>query len=204
MPAYDDSYSRLVAWLKIVLPLAALAILSTLFLVSRSHELSRSIPIAKGQVEELARDQKIGSPAFSGVTDSGTAINIFAQSAQPDPNKPGLIQAVDLRADLKTPSGATFQARAAAATFDPEAGQAVLRAGVTVTTSTGYTIQTDELTADTQATRMATRGKITADGPLGRIEAGKMVLRQQSDAGSPASYELVFKEGVHLVYQPQN
>ncbi len=204
MPAYDDSYSRLVAWLKIVLPLAALAILSTLFLVSRSHELSRSIPIAKGQVEELARDQKIGSPAFSGVTDSGTAINIFAQSAQPDPNKPGLIQAVDLRADLKTPSGATFQARAAAATFDPEAGQAVLRAGVTVTTSTGYTIQTDVLTADTQATRMATRGKITADGPLGRIEAGKMVLRQQSDAGSPASYELVFKEGVHLVYQPQN
>ncbi len=53
MATYDNTYSRVVAWLKILLPLLALAILSTLFLVARTIDPAQNIPYADVDIDEL-------------------------------------------------------------------------------------------------------------------------------------------------------
>jgi len=203
MATYDNSYSRMVAWLKILLPLAALAILSTLFLASRSIDSVRSIPMADGTIRELAREQRIGNPSFSGVTDNGTAVTIAAQSARPLTGDQRGFSASGLRATLASKSGYTVEITAKTGLLDSQTRIADLGGGVRLDTSTGYRIETASLSASLEIALVQTGGAITADGPLGHISAGKMVLRQQSGGDAGATYELVFKNGVTLLYLPQ-
>ncbi len=203
MAIYDNSYSRMVAGLKIILPLLALVILSTLFLVSRSRNSVLSIPYADGVIEEIARDQKVGNLSYSGVAANGAAITLIAESAQPMVGNRQGIMADTLQASIETPTGQKIETSAPTGSFDSGTQTAELTDGVTLTTSTGYLIKTETITADLRNARLFTAGSITANGPLGHISAGLMVLQQQSGNGSPTSYELVFKNGVKLVYQPQ-
>ena len=57
-----DGWSRLVAALKVLLPLAALAILSTLFLVSNRINPEDALPYADVDVEARLREPRITAP----------------------------------------------------------------------------------------------------------------------------------------------
>ena len=83
MATFDNIHSRLVYWLKILLPLAALAILSTLFLVSRRIDTDGALPYAKVDVKELASDQRLTQPQYTGVTSDGAAFSLRAGIARP-------------------------------------------------------------------------------------------------------------------------
>jgi len=67
MAACDNTYSRVVAWLRIALPLLALAILSTLFLLARTIDPAQNLPYADIDIDELTREQRIGNPQFAAV-----------------------------------------------------------------------------------------------------------------------------------------
>ena len=95
-----------------------------------------------------------------------------------------------LRIDLEATSGQ----------IDQTGGQAILRDGVTITTSTGYKLTTSGLDAALDRTKVVSDGAVTATGPLGRIDAGRMELRH-GDAGIDG-YVLIFNGGVKLVYRP--
>ena len=51
-------------------------------------------------------------------------------------------------------------------------------------------------------TELESEGEVTADGPVGRLTAGKMQLSQTGDAAD--SNLLVFKNGVNLIYTPSD
>lgn len=203
MANYEDAYSRLISWLKITLPLIALAILSTMFLVSRAIDPSQPIRFADVDVEALAREQIIGGPTFSGVTIDGAAITVSAASAKPDSNGPEGITAKDLRASIVTPDGIEILITARFGKIDPVSRIAELVDDVILETSTGYLIQTGRIVTSLAATEIFSGGTITASGPLGQITAGQMVLRQKNDRESKSTYELVFKNGVKLIYDPK-
>lgn len=82
--AATDRHTRLVAWAKIALPLAALAILSTLFLASRPPEPGGNLPYGDLDPEALARQPRIGAPEYAGVTADGTAVSFTAETARPE------------------------------------------------------------------------------------------------------------------------
>ncbi len=203
MPALDNAYSRLVALLKILLPLIALGILATLFLFSRTVDPTRSIPFADTDVQELAREQRIGGLTFSGVTDDGAAITLSAESTGPDPGNAQLVRSREITARITTPAGEDIEVTAAKGTFDAEGRTARLEEGVVVTTSAGYRIETGPITADLENSRLEAEGKVEATGPLGRLTAGRMELTQQAENGPGGDYLLVFKNGVKLVYEPK-
>jgi hypothetical protein len=71
----DNLHSALVAWLKILLPLAALAVLSTLFMVSRSVDPADAIPYAQVDIEDRLRDPRLTDAIFAGMTQDGTAVS---------------------------------------------------------------------------------------------------------------------------------
>ncbi len=74
----SDPYSRLVVFLKVALPLVALGILSTLFLLSSRIEPGTSIPFAEGEVEKRIRSEQVTGPLFSGVTTGGDRVTFTA------------------------------------------------------------------------------------------------------------------------------
>lgn len=203
MATFDNSYSRMVAWLKIILPLVALAILSTLFLVSRSVDTTLTIPYSEADLNEITREQKIGNLSYSGVAANGAAITLTAESAQPMLGKKPSMSAKVLQIAIETPNGLKMNAQSPVGIFDSGGQNAELTGGVIITTSSGYIIETDTLNTNLTDSSVSTPGPITATGPLGSISAGQMVLQQQSGNGSRSGYYLVFKNGVSLIYVPQ-
>lgn len=197
--ARADRHTRVVGWLKVALPLTALAILSTLFLVARRIDPEAALPYAEVDVEDLAREPRMTAPTYAGTTEDGASVTLSADEARPAAEgQPA--QAVGLRLDLATPDGGTTALVATEARMDDTARQLVLSGGVTVTTSTGYRLETAEVAAKLDRTGLESRGSVRATGPAGEITADGMVLSQDNRA--PGEYVLVFKGGVRLVYQP--
>ncbi|SMX46807.1 LPS export ABC transporter periplasmic protein LptC [Actibacterium lipolyticum] len=200
MASFDNTYSRFIALAKIVLPLAALALLSTLFLFSRDVDPTRSIPYSNVDVEQLVREQRVNAPHYSGVTSDGTAISVSAESAIPELGNPERASATAMTARLDFANGGHTDIQSASGQIDTGAGNAVLDGGVIIDTSDGYHITTNKLTTALDQTSVVTDSTINATGPLGTLTAGQMELNQTN--GENGGYLLVFKQGVKLVYDP--
>ena len=96
MTGHDNFHSALVGWLKIVLPLTALGLLSTLFLVSRTIDPSDAIPFATVDIEDRIRQPRLTLPTWAGVTDDGSAMTVTATEARPLPGGSANAQAVSV------------------------------------------------------------------------------------------------------------
>ncbi len=197
--ARADRHTRVVGWLKVVLPLTALAILSTLFLVARRIDPEAALPYAEVDVEDLAREPRMTAPTYAGTTEDGASLTLTADEARPAAEG-SPARAAGLRLDLATPDGGTTELLAADARMDDSLRQLLLSGGVTLTTSTGYRLETAEVAAKLDRTGLESRSEVVATGPAGEIRADGMVLSQ--DSRTPGGYVLVFNGGVRLVYQP--
>lgn len=202
MATYDNAYSRFIAAAKIVLPLAALALLSTLFLFSRNTDPNRAIPYAQVDVEKLAREQRISAPHYTGVTGDGTAISLAAEQATPRDGAPDEATATGLLARLDFEGGTHADIIAAEGRIDAGENLATLGGGVTIDTSTGYHVETERLRTALDRTSVITETPVSAIAPMGELTAGRMELTDGD--GENGGYVLVFKDGVKLIYQPEN
>ena len=198
---FDNFYSHLVSWLKVLLPLTALAILSTLFLLSRGVDTSGVIPYADVDVEGLAREQRITAPEFSGVTTDGSAITVRATRARPDPDRLSRMTAESIDAHVDLTDGEELDITAATGIIDTEARQLDVSGGTLFEYSAGYTVETEGLTAWFDTGAMETSGAVVAQVPMGRLEAGKMALTPTGVEG--AAPLLTFTGGVKLIYEPK-
>lgn len=203
MVAFDNSYSRMVAWAKIILPLLALAILSTLFLASRSIDPVHSIPFSEVDVQELAAAQRVGGPVYSGVAKSGSSYTIIADTATPDLTGQSGMTATNIKATIETTSGTIIKVTAPDGVVEPKSDSAELSNGVYITTSTGFQFDTDVLFTKIDLSEIISKDQIDAKGPFGDFSAGKMAMTQQNDQGTGNDYLMVFTDGVNLIYIPQ-
>lgn len=194
----DNLYSRLVGWFKIMLPLAALAILATLFLFARKIDPSDAIPYAEVDVQERLREPRMTDASYSGMTRDGAAINLRADAAVPGTDGPA--RATGLTARLEAPDGSVTDVRAASGQMDQAAGMVSLADGVTIETSSGYSIRTASVSLALDRTSVVAPEPVAADGPVGSITADGLTLNSADDGSG--HYQLVFKGNVKLVYQP--
>lgn len=191
-------YSQFIAWLKILLPLAALAMLSTLFLLSRSREPTLSVPFADALEEGETARQQVGAPYYAGTTDRGDVLTMTARTARPDTE--GVILADDLSARLQLQSGGEILLDSARATVTDGDRQTLLEGGVRIESSTGYVVTTDSLISGLDRIEAETLGPVQGDGPLGTLNAGKLRIVPTEDG---TDVQLLFTDGVKLVYRPQ-
>lgn len=195
----DNFHSRMVAWLKVLLPLSALVILSLLFLVARTIDPDSAIPYAQVDVEERLRRPRLTLPTWAGVTADGAALTVRADVARPGNASSGASAEV-LAVSLKTPDGGGAELRAATGQMDAAQRVLTIGGGVDITTSSGYHVVTDAMVAALDRTRLESTAPILATGPMGRISADRMVI---TSATSPAGdYVLHFTGGVKLIYEP--
>ncbi len=197
--AASNLYSRVVAWTKVILPLLALALLSTLFLFSRTPDPELAIPFATVDVEELAREQRLTAPRFAGTLTDGREVVFTAESAAPVMGEPNQISArtIDARIDL----GATDRMiiTAAEALIDLELQVADMGGEIRMNTSGGFALRTGALSISLADFEAISPGEITVTGPGLELVAGEMTL-----SGTEGAHVLVFNNGVRMLYHPQN
>lgn len=198
--AAADRYSRLVLWLKVALPLIALAILSTLFFISETLDPEAAIPYADVDVERILREQGVTRPSFGGVTADGVAISLSAEAVRPGAEDRNRLTGRSLTARLDLPSGAHVDIVSPEGIVDATQNLATLAGGARLESSTGYVVETDRIVASMAEASVVAETEIVATGPLGEITAGRMELTRNG-AQEPA-YRLVFKDSVRLLYTP--
>ncbi|SMP04786.1 lipopolysaccharide export system protein LptC [Shimia sagamensis] len=195
------TYSNLVAALKVLLPLTALGILSTLFLISKKVDLESAIPFADVELEKRLRDRQITAPYISGQTRDGHDITLTSATAHPDIDDPSRIIAEQVGALISTTDGTEITVRAKAGEMSSTFNEVELDGNVEIVTSAGYTITTDTMLFGLEDARAETAGHVVAESAIGTLEAGRMALRP---SGENNEIYLFFTKGVRLVYTPQN
>lgn len=196
------SRTRIVRWLRVLLPLTALAILSTMFLFSRQPTGEPEIPYATVDAEDMAREPRIIAPEYAGVTSDGARLSLTAEEASPDSDSsPAGARA--LRLDWLSSDGLTAEVTA------PEAGvegeTISLFGGVELQTSTGWTLSAPRLDAATDRSRLQADDGVRATAPFGEITSGRMQLGPadlSESTGEGRATVLDFADGVRLIYQP--
>lgn len=192
-------HSRLVFWLKITMPILALAILSTLFLFARHIEFDGNLPFAEVDLDKLANDPRLTDPKFATMTADGSAVKVTAGTARPGPNAEDPVAVEDVVALYETAAGARIGVQAADGVYDAAGARLSLTGDVLLTTSDGYRLSAPEMFSRLDATEILAEGPVITDAPFGRIESGGMRL-----AGPESAHRLVFNKGVRLLYRPKN
>lgn len=197
-----DTWTRAVGWLKVLLPLGALVILSLTFLLARNINPEDAIPYADVDVEERLREPRMTAPAYAGTTDDGASLTVTGEEARPE--NPEAQQGPSGRVvfgTLETPDGGKTELEALAAQMDLAQKSVLFTGDVVVRNSQGYTVTTEQMRARLDRTDIRSLGPVVAEGPPGQITADEMVLTE--DKTRPNGYVLVFNGSVRLIYQPQ-
>ena len=179
-----DRHSRLVGRAKVVLPLAALALLSSLVLLS--EEPSPEVAVTG------TGERRIGRPDFAAVTEDGARISVTARMARP---KAGGVAAEGLaaRIDGAAGDGGRWATLAGRAGVIDEAQTVLALEDGTLAISEGYEVDAADMDLFLTETRVTGRGDVVARAPATRVTAQAMEM----DADV-----LTFTGQVRLVYRP--
>ena len=175
---------------RIALPLLALALLSSVFLVAPRPSADDVPAIPFARAEAVSREQRLGQPDFAGVTADGTRIALVAEAARPLPDRPGAISATEVTLRVDTPARGFDLAAPSASVAD---GRITATGGVEVRTTDGWRVRAPRMDALLDRTAVTAEGPVEGEGPLGHIEAGAMRATREA---------LDFTGGTRVIYQP--
>ncbi|EPX82331.1 hypothetical protein [Salipiger mucosus] len=195
-----DTYSSIIAWLKILLPMAALAMLSTLFLLPRGGDPMDNMPIGGSLPEDGGPSEQVTAPYYTGTTESGDALTMTARAARPLADGEGDLAAEAMTAQLDLADGSRITLEAARATLDDSDASALLENGVVIESSTGYVMRSDSMRTALDRIEADTLGPVSGSGPAGEFTAGRLRITSGEKEGD---VQLLFTDGVNLVYEPE-
>ncbi len=202
------SYSRLVTWMKIALPLAAVGLVALLFLSMR-HKGDLTELFTPEELATLGAGLKLENPRFAGVTSKDEPFALRAEWALPDSAVPTYIDLERPSGEIRMADGRTVSATAAKARLNRVEKTLLLEGGVVLDTSDGYHVETERVEIDIDAETAIAPGPVRGNGPRGEIQAGSM--RGSSGTGSEASGsgpdgsgggQIWFENKVRLVFIP--
>lgn len=196
----SDRYSRTIATLKIALPLLALGILSTLFLVSRAVTPTPTIPFADEEVRQRLSNHQITEPYFSGMTPQGDQIAFVAKSLQSPDGTLGSNTAKDVRVSVNLADGTAIELQADTALIDIARDSSELRGNVKIDTSLGHQFHVEHLVMKLSRLDISSPAKIAGWSPKGKIEAGNMHVFLPNETND---LQWVFRQDVKLLYHPK-
>ncbi len=201
MSRFRDGYSWAIAVVKIILPLVALGILSTLFLLSRPIQTGQPIPFSDVELDELARMQRLGSPVHSALTDDGGTLRMTAARVIPRDGNADVLDGVEVMADVTRADGYRYFVTGSEGTLDLVTERADLSGGVEIVTSDGYVIEMPAAWLRTDLTYLQSIGPVTARGPIGTLRADGLTMTGDGRRGRDGI--AIFTGRVKLVYDPQ-
>ena len=191
----DNLYSQFVGFLKITLPLAALALMSTVFLFARAPTQDSAVPYA--EIEEIAREPRLSGAQVSGVADDGSVIQLTAETARPLGD---VLLVETMFASIDAVDGIHIDIRAGQGEINNATRIALMTGLARVVTSNGYEMETAGITANLTTGQIISDGALEIQAPFGYLTAGQMIIETPEGMDGQV---MLFQNGVRLVYTPQ-
>lgn len=193
--------SRIVARLKWALPVLALVFLSTLILFSNPRPASLAVGITDAALIALASRGGVGTPRVTTKTGDGYSVAMTAEAVQPRAGAAGLYDATQINARIESKTREILDATADTGVMDTTTQEVRLAGNVVLVSSTGYRAETGGLTVSLDKTKAVSETTIIVTGSLGRLEAGRMEIREKIP--NSGKNIMIFTEGVKVIYLPQ-
>ncbi|CUH42953.1 MULTISPECIES: LPS export ABC transporter periplasmic protein LptC [Ruegeria] len=194
-----DGHSRRVQFFKVVLPLVAIAMLSTVFLLSRSIETNVSVPFNQQDIDERLADQVVTQPNYQGTTRKGEDVQIEASRATQG-TEGEAPTAAEFRGRFGLLNGGVITLDSNSGMIRPDKNTATFVGDVVITTTDGIVVTTDLLNTALDEIQGDTPGQVDGTGIIGDFTAGRMTFGTEKKDGP---VHIIFTDGVKLVYEPQ-
>ncbi len=193
-----DLYSKIVAYLKVLLPIAALALLSTLFLISDRIQQAPQIPFGPREIERRIAGQQVTAPYFAGTTKAGHSIMVAAGRALKETETQSTTTE-GLEAEIILANGQRITMLAESGTIKPSQNIAVLNGDIRLSTSDNMQLLTNQLEASLDHLNIFAPTKVRGNGNFGQITAGMMRILPETNTNSA---QILFTNGVRVLYGP--
>jgi lipopolysaccharide export system protein LptC len=178
----------------------ALALMSTLFLISRTTDPSAAIPFADADIRDRVAREQVTDSFFSGATSDGHRVSMSAARILTQQTVGGGNTAEEISIQLDLTSGTRVQVISDTGVLQGLTGEARLSGNVKITTSQGYELTSNMLEARNSNVLLRSPGPVEGSWYAGTLEAGNM--RIESREQGQGNTHLLFGDGVRLVYQP--
>jgi lipopolysaccharide export system protein LptC len=197
------TYSRIVSWMKVLLPLAAVAVIVAIFFGGRDKGELTDIFTAE-ELATLSAGLRLDNPRFAGVTERGEPFTIHAEWALPDQALPRSIDLERPEGEIAMRNGRTIVAHAASGRLHRVDQTLLLHGGVVIDSSDGYHLKTERITFDLDAETADAPGPVSGSGPRGTIEAGSFRAATGGGEGAEGDQggKIWFENRVRLVFIP--
>ncbi len=190
-------HARLVAALKIGLPVAAVALVAVL--VSWPYVTSRDTPglrLTYASVDQSADGSVAMTNArYLGTDRKGQPFTITADRAEQDPEQLDHVVLLSLAADISLDDGSWLSLSARRGSYRQDARTLDLEGDVSLYTDSGYELRTARARIDLGAEIASGSAPVEGQGPLGHLVAGAFELGEGGD-------RLRFHDGVTLTLYP--
>ncbi|MEM9371461.1 MAG: hypothetical protein AAGA26_09920, partial [Pseudomonadota bacterium] len=140
-----EGYSRSIKWLKVLLPLAALVLISAVFLIDRWDDESL---FSSEELAALGAGMQLENPRFTGTTEAGNPFVLTARRANPDGPSPEIITLDEPRGEMDLRDGRILKGRSKDGVMKRSADELTLTGNVVITTSDGYRADMEKLVID--------------------------------------------------------
>ena len=194
------SHTRLVRILKTALPLVAIALLSTVFLVQENENNEGGLVFSSADLATLGDGLAINNPRIEGTTRDGNAYLITAEKAVPDQSQAERIEMSAFSAITRYSSGLSVEVHSPRAVAVLPSQNFSMLDHVSFRTSDGYTGNAGSADVDVKSGTLVASGGVSVDGPTGRIEADRLSVQSRFDENGDATDNpiLKFEGGVAL------
>lgn len=193
-------YSRVVAVLKVGLPLIAVAMLAGLFFISEDGRSGGDLVFSPADLAALGDGMRVTRPVFSGTTDGADRFRFTAREVLPDAAPPTRADIVGLEGRIDFAEGPGVDLSAATGALDLESQVMTLAGAVRATTTDGYDFAAERVEVDLATGGLRAAGSVAGAGPMGRIDAVRLTVTTP-DSGEGAR-TFLFEDDVRLVYDP--
>jgi len=190
-----DTYSRFVAWLKILLPLIALAVLGTVFLFTSENSIETGFTFSRADMALLEAGSFIKNPQIEGQTTKGEPFFLKAEEVRPRDGNASLLDVTGLNGAFSFESGGAVKIDATEALIDMQAQTVLFESGGHIETSDGNIAEFSTMLVNLNTGDLGGT-KIEANGPLGQISADRFRIESNADE----NHVLWFENNVRMLY----
>lgn len=196
-------YSRFISITKVVLPLVAIGLLSTVFLFTKDNTLESGFRFSDADLDALESGLQVVKPRLFGSNPSGDVYNFAADSLAPDSLSPSLIAVERISGEIQYQTGTNLQMTAAKAEFMLEGQSIRLSGGMSLVTSSSIRVTGDGLLAELSSGEIESNGPVSATSPMGSIQAGNLRVVNIDEDGEE-NQMIWFENGVMLSFKPDS
>lgn len=193
----NAGYSRLVGWLKVILPVAAVAIVISMFAYSALLDFGENTTFTVSEIERSGNELKMSQPRLTFLDKKEQEFVVTAATATQIGDRPNVWFLNSIVADMKPVDGGWMQLLSTEGELDSDAELMDLSGVIQVYTHDGYEMHATTANVNFGTGAVISKTPVQGKGPRAKLSAESMEIDESGDI-------LHFEGNVRLTIEPED